>query len=833
MYTPGSRIGQRISNLKGEKMIIIEDGGNDKLTVIFEDNTIVKGQTWNDFKSRLIRKPNDKEEILDFTGYTVAVEGIACNRECRCISFDGSGLTVRFLDNGEIVSGVTPEDFVEGNIDVNSDEGAPEQTPTQKNLTRERRRTLAHAMSLLNKYHRCAIIRPCGFGKTYINLKIFDSPQYKRCLYLSPTSDKSKHIKETAKKLEQKGKYIKVQTYAWLRGLSDEKLKALNFDIICFDECHNIGGDYTEEKGAHVTFLAVQKLMLFHPRTHFLGSTATQIRMDGIDVIGTVFLNHTVYPYNIDDAINDGFMQAPHYLYCEYNVIEGIRKRLQAAEKKIFAESRDRMFSGKESRLFSEEEMEHIFGSEDVQKINAAQMPKHIREACDELLDDTSYMRFIVFYLTVKEIEENKEIVADWFRKAYPDHDVVLHEYHSKSPMTKLELESLEERPNTVDLIFSCEKLTEEYHSDKDTGIIMDRRTQSYGLYIQMLGRIMTCDTKKSAIVFDIVDNLHSDFAVKPIDTDVRVDVKRLLDAVDGSAGNLNAASVPTTYKEAKRLYAGAVNWDRIAIRRNDEKIRIAKPGSVLIPEAPTKKMTMVPDSSCSASEERAAPAHNYDTWTHSEEEPGETNRFLYNHSYLYTDAPFLEEEPAECRIFEEIAANVDNVPIEQSLLEYTAATKIINDLYEPAGGSVKTEAAQDEDDSDSDEEAEETAAIARYKEILSDIKNEHEDVIEDSGFNSKAYVQYQGQWFQKSAKTRMRKADLDMIVYEIYQKPVKKILDLVLEKYDRYKPRYSTYEELKADKDALKLLEGAAWVYRIKPEYAIAYMIEGEVPKI
>lgn len=774
MYKPGERLGEKITNTQGDQMIIIAENG-DNVTVMFKDGTIAR-DSWRQFKRRRIRKDKGEaaEQDYGFLGHITDVPEIAGIREAECIEENGEYLTVRFTDNGEIVTGVSPKDFIEGNILTEDEDDFPQERDIPKSLTVERHKTLLHTLRVLDRYRRCAVVRPCGFGKTVINMRIFESPRYRKCLYLSPKKEKSEYIERKVEKLRRQGKTVKVRTYSWLRNLSDDQLKKADFDIVCFDECHNIGGDYTEEKGAKETFLAVQKLMMYHPNTHFLGSTATAIRMDGINVISTVFLNHTAYPYNVDDAVQDGFMNAPHYFYCEYSVTEGIRNRMKAAEQK--------MFTDRKTHLFSEDEMEHIFGTEDVRKINAAQMPENIRETCDSVLEDTSYMRFIVFYLTISEIRENIPMVRKWFEDAYPDHRVAVHEYHSESPVTKKELESMEAEPGTIDLIFSCEKLKEEYHSDLCTGLVMDRRTQSYGLYIQMLGRVMSCGTKKPAVVFDIVDNLHSDFVLQLPDGEPEPEISK------PAPKDVRCMAVPKTFAEAERMYKGAVDWDRITK-----------------PEKKTKES--VAEGTQEAAED-------------------------------------------ECRLFEQIAAHAETVPVMQGLAEYTAASEFITGTEAPDGKVMSPYAAAGTRDTcgEKPETAEYTQAVAynrepekrpaadmsRYAEIMEKIRNEREKAVQEAGFNGKSYVQYQGRWFLKSAETKFRKTDVGEIVYEIYKKPVKAVLDKVLEEYDKYKPRYGTYEELAADKEAYKLLtKGCAWMYHIRPEIAAEYMVTGEVPKV
>ena len=251
----------------------------------------------------------------------------------------------------------------------------------------------------------------------------------------------------------------------------------------------------------------MKTFMESHPQTHFIGATATPLRMDGINVISSMFHNHVCYPYTDEDAFEDGILKKPHYYYCVYDVLKKLKDEV---EKNIHVDM-DRDELQRTLKL----------SGEDIDEIDTKFMDKHIRNSCDKVIADTSYMRFIAFYLTNEEIAKNKAKVLEWFKNAYPDHEVCSITVTNRTNKSLKDVDKLPTEPSDpkfkgrIDIIFNCEKLCMGYHSELITGLILDRKTQSLSKYIQMIGRLLSCDNDNPVIIFDVVDNIHSDFVCK------------------------------------------------------------------------------------------------------------------------------------------------------------------------------------------------------------------------------------------------------------------------------------------------------------------------------
>ena len=203
-------------------------------------------------------------------------------------------------------------------------------------IANHREMTEKDILRKLNSYGVCAEIRPPYFGKTFGAVKLANE-NYKHVLYLYPTqairdgvisqicnyygygtnSNDEHYARATKKNTIEKFDFM---TYMKLIKVSEEKMKAMDYDLIIIDEMHCIGAKCTAE--------ALKMLRECNPNTHILGMTATPDRTDAIDVIDKFFDNIVAYPYTLHDAISDGLIKKPYYVYSTYNPVEQIKKFL-------------------------------------------------------------------------------------------------------------------------------------------------------------------------------------------------------------------------------------------------------------------------------------------------------------------------------------------------------------------------------------------------------------------------------------------------------------------------------------------------------------------------
>ena len=366
-----------------------------------------------------------------------------------------------------------------------------------------RDKTYKEAVSCLQRYGKCAIIRPTGFGKTGLLTRLIRSRRYNKILYLYP----AKVIKNTVLDFYyMNSSYHKdyipnvtFMTYSKLARLKDsdiEQIGADGFDLIICDECHKLGATETMN-GLHT-------LLNTYPNIHILGATATPERMDMIDEIAMFFDDRIVSKYTLHNALQDGILQKPYYCFCangetDAGILAGIKKEAKLEIKKI---------DDKDERKYATE----LLDSRIIEISKLLKMENVISETLKETNVDTIYQKYIIFFRNHSLMNENMKKVKKWFKKSFPNHSIKEliissenDEYHDNVNL----LDTLEYKENHIDLIYCCDMLNMGYHVDNLTGILMYRGTHSSIIYVQQLGRALSTGDSEPKIVFDIVDNIH------------------------------------------------------------------------------------------------------------------------------------------------------------------------------------------------------------------------------------------------------------------------------------------------------------------------------------
>ena len=369
-----------------------------------------------------------------------------------------------------------------------------------------RNKTKEDLKEKLSKYNRCVVQRCTGFGKTWLLSEI--SQEYDSVLYLYPTEiikqtaisainsiydDETLYETELIKEVEAEMGHefdynnIKFMTYQKFARLTKSDIEELpDYSLIIMDEVHRIGGKMTKQN--------MISLLYYKKNSHIIGATATPERMDAFDVISEFFKGICVYPYNLHDAIQDGIIKMPYYVYCTYDIETSYKQAARLAGQDIENPTVKEVLN---SRLF------------EVSKIH--NLPNVIHSTIEQYAADKMYMKFIAFFATIKQLNSHIGDVKCWFEKAYPQYRINILVVSTENKKTRENINNLnrKHRKNTIDIIACVDMLNLGYHVSDLTGIIMYRCTQSSTIYIQQLGRALSTGSKNACIVFDVVDNLH------------------------------------------------------------------------------------------------------------------------------------------------------------------------------------------------------------------------------------------------------------------------------------------------------------------------------------
>lgn len=369
----------------------------------------------------------------------------------------------------------------------------------------EQSKTLAECRRLLDKYRKCILIRPTGFGKTWLLTELVKG--FKKVLYLYPSQVVKDTVvgryydlpdqdpddiidPETLEAMQAMGQIpgCDLMTYAKLIRLSDEDIEAMDYELVVCDEAHRMGGPKTK--------IACEKLFAELPeKTKFIGATATPTRMDNFDVASHFYMDRMCYPYTLHDAIQSGLIMKPNYCYATYD----FKKDLEDAATDAGEDLRD-------------PHVQETISAKMIELGKLYNMPKIIREVCDEHAARTDYMKFIIFFANKKHMADKLPEAESWFREAYPDHEVKTLKITSANAAESANTDKLPllvPVSGRIDLIACIDMLNMGYHVSDQTGIMMYRGTESGTIFTQQLGRALSAGSGSSAIIFDIVDNLH------------------------------------------------------------------------------------------------------------------------------------------------------------------------------------------------------------------------------------------------------------------------------------------------------------------------------------
>lgn len=400
---------------------------------------------------------------------------------------------------------------------------------TQRNKLRNRvsYETLQATLNLLDKFGKCMVIRPTGFGKSYMLAKLTNT--YSKSLYVYPLN-----IIKTAV-LEDYGENGKNGTVK-LHNTEFISYSALNnkykdgtileylkqFELVMLDECHMSGAN-----GFIAIYNKVREIF-GKDKIHLVGVTATPNRAnktrleDGtevvIDVLQDIFDGHKIYPFTLKNCFETGLMMKPRYVEILYDTSgfkSSVGNKLNKNTKKLEKSLNTAFLRDEHNKLLTEL-------AKMIDNIDNA--PTQIKKVIDdERGRHPNYLKFITFCRNKADISERQSKISAWFREAYPDYNVEDHIIVSKGGGVGIldyedEIESveklndIEERDNTIDIIYCVDMLNMGYHVNNIDGVLLMRSTQSQIVYLQQIGRCMSVKSNKRPIILDFVRNVEMHF---------------------------------------------------------------------------------------------------------------------------------------------------------------------------------------------------------------------------------------------------------------------------------------------------------------------------------
>lgn len=370
-------------------------------------------------------------------------------------------------------------------LNLNGTAPKEEQSPilNPEKLAEVQDRTYTEMLNNLILYGECNLERPTGFGKTKLFMQFASDYPSERILYIYDVNSVVTDIR-----VVYAPSNVEFMSYALLSRLTarDSVIQRIadgHYFATIFDESHLMGGENVRKT------VEMMVPILQAAGCKRIGGTATPIRTDGHNVTAEFFGGHTVSPYTLEDAFNDGIMLAP--------VTVLMLGTLQRAEI-LKANNASNPYTVQRINQLENAYADRIGASKvyrrEITKLYNGDLPL--------------YMRFIIFYPTIKAMVDNAPKIQADFKDAFPEYGVGLTYISSDAEHDKA-VNHLDEAivDYTIDLVASVDMLNQSYHSKYLNGVIMMRYTMSNIVHTQEYGRACSVASTQRTIVFDNVGN--------------------------------------------------------------------------------------------------------------------------------------------------------------------------------------------------------------------------------------------------------------------------------------------------------------------------------------
>lgn len=273
------------------------------------------------------------------------------------------------------------------------------------------------------------------------------------------------------------------------------------YGLVILDEAHHAGFDEKVGKGAEVWSKGI-KYLLDNNVVKVLGLTATPNRSDNVDIGNVLFEDCVCEGYAVEDGIEKGLIYPFDYITALYNTEELVEEYRDCDNRELV-------------------------GQLDL----ALQQSLTLKDIFYKYMPTDDKRKGIIFIQDIKDEQYVKDIMSD----CYPN--IEYRAIHSK--MNKEDVNRNREWFESVDegYLLAVNMISEGAHYKGVNTLIMFRKTSSYLIYTQQLGRIITLTKNENpnAIIFDLVNNIDSIEYSNRDNEDKRYQVSRIVRALEKS----------------------------------------------------------------------------------------------------------------------------------------------------------------------------------------------------------------------------------------------------------------------------------------------------------
>lgn len=264
---------------------------------------------------------------------------------------------------------------------------------------------------------------------------------------------------------------------------SRAKEKQLAADHILIDEFHHSGAEVWGE--------GLRNVIEANPEAKVLGTSATPVRPEGmIDTVDVYFEGNLFYELTLPEAWHYGILPVPLLVQSVYGLGHRLDKLQQALDRSACT-------SGRRSCI--------------QKKLDAARMDFATSLGASELIRrflPPSVRKLLVFCRDKADLQQMKPEVMGWLAEA--GREATSFEIHTDRSERENErtLQAFRVEDGRLHVLFSINMLIEGLHVEGVDAALFLRRTASYVVTLQQLGRCLKAGSKQQPVILDFVNNL-------------------------------------------------------------------------------------------------------------------------------------------------------------------------------------------------------------------------------------------------------------------------------------------------------------------------------------
>lgn len=333
---------------------------------------------------------------------------------------------------------------------------------------------------MLEKDGMAAVIHPTGTGKSMIAFKLVEEHPLNHFLWLSP----SEYIYQTqVENLNVKFPNIQFMSYSRLMK-NEDCIETLHPDYIIVDEFHRCGA---REWGK-----SIKKLLDIYPDARRLGLSATNIRYldNQRNMAEEIFNGKIASEMTLGEAIVREILPEPKYVIAMYSYrkeLDQLKKRIQTLSNQGLVAENQKLLEQLRRALEQADGLEQVF-------------QKHMEKKDG---------KYIVFCSDKEHMDEMKEQVPVWFGQV-DSRPHIYTAFYNDTATDKEFAAFKKDDSGHLKLLFCIDMLNEGVHVDDVDGVILLRPTVSPIIYLQQIGRALSAGSKKTPVIFDLVNNFDS-----------------------------------------------------------------------------------------------------------------------------------------------------------------------------------------------------------------------------------------------------------------------------------------------------------------------------------